>query len=91
MDDVPRSDPTRRFFALKEAARLYGVSHHTISAAIRAGQVCAYRLPGQRRLRLAAADLDSWIRSFPLSEEAVGNARAGDQGARSVKAGDEET
>lgn len=51
--------------SIRGAARLYGVSHVTVRAAIAANELPAARI-GRRRLLILRTDLDAWIRKHQL-------------------------
>ena len=51
-----------RLYSMAEAARLKGVSYHTVSRAVRRGKLPARRLGGQALI--AAADLAAWTPQY---------------------------
>jgi len=57
--------PTKRLVSLKEGAEFYGVTIRTMSRYIDAGLFPAYRLPGQRTIRVDLADLDGALATVP--------------------------
>ncbi len=52
--------------SLRAAAREYQLSPWTVRAAIQSGDLPAYRLPGQRRLRILREDILAWVRRHPV-------------------------
>jgi excisionase family DNA binding protein len=68
--DTARSATTRTTLSLRATAREYQLSTWTICAAIERGDLPAYRLPGQRRIRILRDDVLEWIRSYPVEESA---------------------
>jgi len=53
-----------QFVSLTTAAERAAVSARTIRRAISSGEICAYKVMGQ--LRLKSGDVDVWLTSRPL-------------------------
>ncbi len=64
-NDTARSDTTRSTLSLRATAREFQLSPWTVRAAIERGDLPAYRLPGQRRLRILREDVLTWLCANP--------------------------
>lgn len=67
--DPKRRESTRPVLSLSEVARQYALAPWTVRAAIDRGDLPAYRLPGQRRLRILREDVVQWLRSNPAGSD----------------------
>ena len=65
-NETARSATTRITLSLRATAREYQLSPWTIRDAIERGDLPAYRLPGQRRLRILREDILAWVRCHPV-------------------------
>ncbi len=65
-NDTARSATTRTTLSLRATAREYQLSPWTVRAAIECGDLPAYRIAGQRRLRILREDILAWLCTNPV-------------------------